>query len=89
MENNQVYIIEKNIPIPERNKHWSRFPFDKMEVGDSFLVDLKKEKKTSCNQLRQLLYREAIKYCVEMFSDAKFSFHCDRIAKKVRVFRTK
>lgn len=30
--------IEKGIPIPDKGKRKSAIPFDKMEVGDSFLV---------------------------------------------------
>lgn len=31
------YIIEKNIPIPDKSNR--KYPWDKMEVGDSFLIN--------------------------------------------------
>lgn len=30
--------IEKNIPIPNRERHVSKYPFGKMKVGDSFFL---------------------------------------------------
>lgn len=33
------YSIDKNVPIPNVGR--KRFPFDSMEVGDSFLVTVK------------------------------------------------
>lgn len=30
------YKIQKNVPIPKRTKTKSKYPFDKMGVGDSF-----------------------------------------------------
>ena len=62
------YKIDKNIPIPNNKIHWSRFPFANMEIGDSFLVKCAQEKKTSCNQLRQFLWNQAKKYCLETSS---------------------
>ena len=34
------FKIEKNVPIPERFGRCKRYPFEKMEVGDSFLAPL-------------------------------------------------
>ena len=46
--------IEKNVPIPSSGLDKSNLPFDKMEIGDSFIIDsnLAKNKQTT----RQLLY---------------------------------
>lgn len=35
------FKIEKNIPIPlaKRGKHTDKFPWDAMDVGDSFLIN--------------------------------------------------
>lgn len=33
-----MYEIEKGIPIPPQNKGVRIYPFDTMEIGDSFLV---------------------------------------------------
>ena len=81
------YKIDKNIPIPKSNYHYSSFPFSELEIGDSFLVTMKDLKKTSCIQLRQFLYNKARQYCVETFSLFKFCFCVDRKNKSVRVFR--
>ena len=32
-----TFVIEKNVPLPEKNIRW-KYPFDQMEVGDSFAV---------------------------------------------------
>lgn len=31
------FEIEKNVPMPEKHVRW-KYPFDQMEVGDSFFV---------------------------------------------------
>lgn len=31
------FVIEKDVPLPEKNVRW-KYPFDQMEVGDSFFV---------------------------------------------------
>lgn len=33
-----LYTIEKNIAISQKRKEIIRFPFEKMEVGDSFFI---------------------------------------------------
>lgn len=81
------YKVESNIPIPKKNPHWSRFPFAYMKVGDSFLVSLKEEKKTSCNQLKMFLWQQSRKYAIETCSLEKYFFYIDREQKTVRVFR--
>ena len=32
------YKIEKNVPFPQKNRYRGMFPFDALEVGDSFFV---------------------------------------------------
>lgn len=32
-----TFVIEKGIPLPEKNVRW-KYPFDQLEVGDSFFV---------------------------------------------------
>ena len=39
----QQFIVEKNIPIPERRVAKFIYPFAEMEIGDSFLVPILKE----------------------------------------------
>ena len=47
------YEIEKNVPI-EGKKRLSKYPFDKMEVGDSFLVP--KEDYNNIHSMRAALF---------------------------------
>lgn len=50
-----MYVIEKNIPVPPGNH--SKYPFAKMEVGDSFLVKSEgKEPKNLISSIRQASY---------------------------------
>lgn len=32
-----TFVIEKGIPLPEKHVRW-KYPFDQMEIGDSFFV---------------------------------------------------
>ena len=71
-----MFIIEKNIPIPEiavQNK-WA--VFEKMEVGDSFLVTGMKE-----NTIRQNIYRYQQRL--------GYTFACVKADEDFRVFRVK
>ncbi len=45
--------IDKNIPVPEFRKGNTKFPFDKMEVGDSFLyhTETTQRRINNCNTL--------------------------------------
>ena len=42
-----TYTIEKAIPFPEGKKRRSTYPFEQMEIGDSFLVPLDRDKSPS------------------------------------------
>jgi len=33
-----MFEIEKNVPLPERKANTSKYPFNSMEIGDSFAV---------------------------------------------------
>jgi hypothetical protein len=37
------YEIEKGIPIPRSSEYEAKYPFSKMEVGDSFSVEERRE----------------------------------------------
>lgn len=39
-----MYVIEKNVPIEEKRGRKPKYPFDQMEIGDSFLVIDRKDK---------------------------------------------
>lgn len=34
-----MFIIQKEVPLPKRTKGKEEYPFDKMDIGDSFLFD--------------------------------------------------
>ena len=55
---NQEIIIERNIPIsPDGRRDRSfRYPFDKMEVGDSFQVEFVKKKSAQSASSSAFLY---------------------------------
>jgi len=37
--------VEKTVPLPERRNNTKKYPFDQMEIGDSFFVELAQGKK--------------------------------------------
>lgn len=40
MENVNEFVIQRGVPLPVPvSKYKTKYPFDKMEVGDSFFVD--------------------------------------------------
>lgn len=56
-----MYEIEKGVPIPEltrRGKSGSKYPFAKMEVGDSFFIDTESSEITF-KGFRPTVYRYA------------------------------
>jgi hypothetical protein len=69
------YKIEKNVPIPKGYAR-TKYPFSKMEVGDSFVVE-----DVNYNRVRQAAYsysfRNDIKLSVKRGLDGKF--HCWRV----------
>lgn len=56
------FKIQKNVPIPARAKVKTKYPFDKMSVGDSFAAGIKP----------QGLYAAARKWARDNKSDARF-----------------
>lgn len=36
-----AYKVDKKIPLPRKKVDLTRFPFDKMKMGDSFLIPVK------------------------------------------------
>jgi len=81
------YQIDKDIPIPSRHIKWSRFPFNAMDIGDSFFVTKKAEKKTSLIQLTSYLFLKQKEYRIESGHDAKFLIKKYRELDGCRVFR--
>lgn len=41
------YVIEKNVPMPVSRQGKKRWPFDNMEVGDSFGFEPENQKKVA------------------------------------------
>lgn len=71
MEKKEVnYLIEKNIPVIGKKESYSRYPFSKMEQGDSFLVEVP-EGKTKANTVNAI--RVAFIYYA---SQNKLSWEC-------------
>ena len=46
-----TYQIEKGVAIPARNFKKSRYPFNEMDVGDSFIVPITGSKRTTQTRL--------------------------------------
>lgn len=81
------YKIDKDIPIPEPVVCWREFPFEDMEVGDSFFVKKSTYKHVTLIRLRGFLYARAKKFLIDKCSLYKFSFITERQNDGVRVFR--
>jgi len=57
-----MYEINKNVPIPAKNREpgCTKYPFAKMEVGDSFLANTKQT--TICNAAKGFEHRHGGAY---------------------------
>lgn len=60
-----MYKIEKNIPVAKLQPSGSKYPFTKMEVGDSFFVkgDLKKRQAVAVAVYNYKLSNKGIGFC--------------------------
>lgn len=79
--------IDKDIPVPISKTHFSLFPFEDMEIGDSFFVDKSWFQMPTLIQLRSLLWRKSVEYRKNTGHDIKLSFHTIRTQNGVRTFR--
>lgn len=64
--------IEKDIPIPESNTAGrpAKYPLARMEVGDSFVVDLETNKYQSIKSaIHASANRQGIKACIRTIND--------------------
>lgn len=86
MRNNK-FKIDKDIPIPNPIVNWKEFPFDEMEVGDSFFVKKSTYKHVTLIRLRGFLFERAKRFIIDECSLFKFSFVTERQNDGVRVFR--
>lgn len=83
----QPIKVEKNIPLPERKIHYSVLPFDKMDVGDSFLVERGRFRKKYFYDVKSFVYRMAKNYLMETGHVARFTMTVDRLNNGVRCWR--
>ena len=74
--------IEKDIPIPKIRSN-SKYPFDRMEVGDSFLVEMESYSLSKHSSISSC----AISWAIRNNKDAKFS--CRRVKNGIRLWRIK
>lgn len=75
--------IEKNIPIP--GSSGLKYPFDKMEVGDSFYVELKGDEKA--HSVQSNLMTNAKGYAIRRKLDWQFISRKTELG--IRVWRIK
>jgi len=59
------YKIEKNIPIPVK----SNYPFDEMEIGDSFEIDIREKSKASGAFRRYCEKRPPLKFSLRTIDE--------------------
>ena len=52
---NELYIIEKNIPITKGVVNKVIYPFEKMELGDSFAINCKNVKDASNQRYKVIM----------------------------------
>jgi len=76
------YKIEKNLQLP--TKRHNKFPFDKMEIGDSFLVP--KSEITALENMRQNIYNAAAAYRTKQ---PDFKCSVKAVEDGIRVWRVK
>lgn len=83
-----MYKIEKNIPITNKagRKKSLLFPFDEMEVLDSFYVYLDENEYKDISSLRSTITKEISRY-VKQNPDTKFKTSADETG--IRVWRIK
>lgn len=81
--------VEKNIPIPpdiRNGGHGKRkYPFNVMEVGDSFLAPIKEGKRAS--DVINALTAAAHAFTKSQFGNPKFRIACRALPEGVRVWR--
>lgn len=67
-----MYKIQKNVPIPSKTAHGRKkvYPFEKMEVGDSFAVPLIKTKTvTSAVSQENKKYKGERRYTIRVIKN--------------------
>jgi len=57
-----MYKIEKNVKILPRNRKIKKYPFENLEIGDSFLVKCTEDKNTITGQRIRASFGSFAKY---------------------------
>ena len=78
------YKISKTIPMPKPSQLSAMFPWDDMEVGDSFFVPV--EDVSSSNSIRQTIYASNRRRKPKFF---RVVWDEDGVTEGYRVFRVK
>lgn len=65
------YQIEKNVELPNKFTQGVKYPFDQMEVGDSFAFNYEEEKRVSANAYNFKKNNPGRKFTVRKLSDAQ------------------
>ena len=84
------YKIDKDIPIPKcRND--TKYPFDSLEVGDSFFVSCEHTSKTFINMQRYVSYANRKRKAEEKVNPGQniVRFISRRVDEGIRVWRLK
>lgn len=74
------FKIEKKVPVPPRAKRSCKYPWDSMEVGDSFVVGQDGPGKSAMASLCHIMGKKRF--------DGERKFICRQEAKGVRIWRT-
>lgn len=77
--------IEKNIPIPEPKKRKCKYPFNEMEVGDSFFYPI--ENNLSTNEMQMRLVNASCSF--NRKNGNTYKFRSTQLKNGVRIWRIK
>jgi len=80
------FTIEKGVPYPKKGKKgFVNYPFDEMEVGDSFFVPLKKGNKIT--SLQPQILSNAKSYALHNKKDWTFKTSREEDETGIRIWR--
>ena len=81
------FIIEKNVPVPPLPAKKRKYPFDKMEVGESFFHKKDEDDEVTLKDLQMRLNNAACNY--SRTHDKTKKFRTNRQKTGVRIWRIK
>jgi hypothetical protein len=79
-------IIEKGVPVPERKYREYKYPYQGMDIGDSFAVTVPEGRSSS--SMRSQMYSCARAYCLKVEQEKKFKVAIEP-PNKIRTWRIK